>query len=223
VRLEKIFRNPIIEAVEKGGLAPRECTFDFNDDGGCCISHAPSGSSFVVEGPFGRHTTTTVVGEGAPQQLQAFIWPTVEERAERWARGVQRDVDMPDLLAELQREREILTGTRYEEVGNTPFTSEELGEIAEQLRSIKEYVSTAYTLSEAQMLHLEAKLDDIAAAAGRMGRKDWALWVSAALLGAFVQGILPPEVVQDIVRMMVDGLGYLLGGGGTPPLLPPMT
>ena len=32
------------------------------------------------------------------------------------------------------------------------------------------------------MLHLEAKLDDIAAAAGRMGRKDWALWVGGALL-----------------------------------------
>lgn len=129
VRLEKMFRNSIIEAVEKGGLAPRECAFDFNDDGGCCITHAPSGSSFVVEGPFGRHTTTTVVGEGAPQQLKAAIWPTVEERVERWARDVQRDVDTPDLLAELQRQREILTGTRYEEIGNTPFTSEEQAEI----------------------------------------------------------------------------------------------
>jgi hypothetical protein len=221
VRLEKIFRNPIIEAVEKGGLTPRECTFDFNDGGGCCITHAPSGSSFVVEGPFGHHTTTTVVGEGAPQQLEAFIWPTVGERVERWARDVKRDVDTPDLLAELQREREILTVTRYEEVGNTPFSSEELAEIAEQLQQIKEYVSTAYALSEAQMLHLEAKLDDIAAAAGRMGRKDWALWVSGALLGVFVQGILPPDVVQHIFTMTVHCLG-LLDGGGTPPLLPPM-
>lgn len=223
MRLEKIFRNPIIETVETGGLAPSECTFDFNDDGGCRITHTPSGSTFVVEGPFGRHTTTAVVGDGAPQQLEAFIWPTVVERVERWARDVKRDVDTPDLWAELQREREILTGTRYEEVGNTPFTSDELAEIAEQLQQIKEYVSTRYALSEAQMLHLEAKLDDIAAAAGRMGRKDWALWVSGALLGAFVQGILPPEVVQHIARMTVDGLGYLLGGGGTPPLLPPMT
>lgn len=77
VRLDKIFRNPIIEAVKTGGLEPRECTFDFNDDGGCRVTHAPSGSSFVVEGPFGRFTTTTVVGEGAPQQLDAYIWPTV--------------------------------------------------------------------------------------------------------------------------------------------------
>ena len=221
MRLEKLFRNPIIEAVGQGGLAPRECTFDFNDDGGCCITHAPSGSSFVVEGPFGRHTTTTVVGEGAPQQLEAFTWPTVVERVERWARDVKRDVDTPDLLAELQREREILTDTRYEAVGNTPFSSEEQAEIAEQLRQIKEYVSTSYALSEVQARHLEAKLDDIVAAAGRMGRKDWTLWVGGALLGAFVQGILPPEVVQHIIRMTVDGLGYLLGGGGTPPLLPP--
>lgn len=223
MRLAKIFRNPIIEAVEKGGLAPRECTFAFNDDGGCCITHAPSGSSFVVQGAFGRHTTTTVVGEGAPQQLEAFTWPTVEERVERWARDVKRDVDTPDLLAQLQREREILTGTRYEAVGNVPFSSEELAEIAAQLRQIKEYVGAAYALSEVQMLHLQAKLDDIAAAAGRMGRKDWALWATAALLGAFVQGILPPEVVQHIIKMTIDGLGHLLGGGGTPPLLPPMT
>ena len=218
-----MFRNAIIEAVEKGGLAPRECTFDFNDSGRCCITHAPSGSSFVLEGPFGQHTTTTVVGEGAPLQLEAFIWPTVVERVERWARDVKRDVGTPDLLAELQREREILTGTRYEEIGNTPFSSEELAQIAEQLRQIKEYVSTTYALPEVQMRQLEAKLDDIAAAAGRMGRKDWALWVSGALLGAFVQGILPPEVVHHIIRMTVDGLGYLLDGVRTLPLLPPMT
>jgi hypothetical protein len=222
MRLEKNFRNPIIEAVENGGLAPRECTFDFDDDGGCCITHASSGSSIVMEVRFGHHTMTTVVGEGASLQLEAFIWPTVVERVERWARDVKRDVDTPDLLAELQREREILTGTRYDEIGNAPFSSEELAEIAAQLRQIKEYLNTAYALSEVQMLDLEAKLDDIAAAAGRMGRKDWALWVSGALLGAFVQAILPPEVVQHIIRMTVDGLGYLLGGGGTPPLLPPM-
>jgi hypothetical protein len=220
VQLEKIFRNSIIVAVENGGLSPRECSFDFNDEGGCCITHTPSGSSFVVAGPFGHHTTTTVVGDGAPRELDAFTWPTVNERAERWARDVKQDVDTPDLLAELQREREILTSTRYEEVGNTPFSSEELAEIAEQLRQIQEHMSRTYSLSEAQMRHLEAKLADIAAAAARMGRKDWALWVSAALLGAFVQGILPPEVVQHIMKMTVDGLGYLLGGGGTPPLLP---
>jgi hypothetical protein len=56
-----------------------------------------------------------------------------------------------------------------------------------------------------------------------MGRKDWTLLVCGALLGAFVEGILPQEAVQDILRMTLDGLGYLFGGGGGPPELPPVT
>jgi uracil-DNA glycosylase family 4 len=40
----------------------------------------------------------------------------VEERVQRWARDVKRDVDTPDIWADLQREREILTGARYDGV-----------------------------------------------------------------------------------------------------------
>jgi uncharacterized membrane protein YraQ (UPF0718 family) len=71
------------------------------------------------------------------------------------------------------------------------------------------------------MLRLESQLDNMAAAAGRMGRKDWILLVCGALLGAVIQGILPPEALQDIVTMTLDGLGYLFSGGAEPPQLPP--
>lgn len=54
-----------------------------------------------------------------------------------------------------------------------------------------------------------------------MGRKDWTLLVCGAMLGAFVQGIRPPEAVHDILRTTLDGLGYLISGGDPPPLLPP--
>jgi hypothetical protein len=110
---------------------------------------------------------------------------------------------------------------RYDEVENTPFTSDERAAIAERLQQTKEYVTRTYSLSEAQIVHLEAKIDDIAAAAGRVGRKDWTLLVCGAMLGAFVQGILPPDAVLDILRMMLDGMGYLIRGRGPPPLLPP--
>ena len=95
--------------------------------------------------------------------------------------------------------------------------------IAERLRQTKEYVTRTYSLSDAQILHLEAKLDDIATAASRVGRKDWTLLFGGVLLGAFVQRILPPEAVQDILRITLDGLAYLFGGGGGPPQLPPGT
>jgi hypothetical protein len=71
------------------------------------------------------------------------------------------------------------------------------------------------------MLHLEAKRH-------RSGRRSYRSEGLGALgqrraAGCVRPGILPPEVVQHIIRMTVDGLGYLLGGGGTPPLLSPMT
>jgi hypothetical protein len=213
--MEKWQRNVVYEAVVAGGLDPRECTFDYGD-AEARITHVPSASFFLLEGDITRYTAKAVVGDSVkwPGGLPTF-WIQVEERVRRWAKEVKEDVDTPDRWAESQREREILTGARYEDVENTPFTSDEQAAIAEHLRQTKEYVTRTYSLSDAQILHLEARLDDVAAAASRMGRKDWTLLVCGALLGAFVEGILPQEAVQDI-------LSYLFGGGG-PPELPPVT
>jgi hypothetical protein len=221
--MEKWQRNVIYRAVVAGGLDPRECTFDYGD-AWARITHVPSASYLLLEGDVTRYVAKAVVGESEkwPGGLPTF-WIEVERRVRAWAKEVKEDVDTPDLWAELQREREILTGARYDDVENSPFTSDEQAAIAEHLQQTKECVTRTYSLSDAQILHLEAKLDDIAAAAGRMGRKDWTLLVSGALLGSFVQGILPPEAVHDILRMTLEGLGYVFGGGGGPPQLPPVT
>jgi len=221
--MEKWQRNVIYKAVVAGGLDPRACTFDYGD-AGARITHVPSASYLLLEGDIRKYTAKAVVGESEkwPVGLRTS-WVEVKQRVQAWAKEVKEDAETPDLWAELQREREVLTGARYDEVKNTPFTSHEQAAIAEHLRQTNEYVTRTYSLSDAQILHLEAKLDDIAAAAGRMGRKDWTLLVCGALLGTFVQGILPPEAVQDVLRMTLDGLGYLFGGEGGPPQLPPGT
>jgi hypothetical protein len=221
VRLDKPFRNGIIEAVDTGGLEPRECTFDFNDDGGCRVTHTPSGSSFVLGGTFGHFTTTTVVGEGPPGQLDVYSWRAVEVRVERWAGDVKRNAETTDLWAELQGEREILAGARYQDVENTPFTSDERAEIAEQLREIKEFVRTRYSLSEAEARALEARLDYVEAAGDRMGRKDWRLLFYGQMLDVIIGGLLAPDVVRDILTMALQGLQFVLGGGLEPPQLRP--
>ncbi len=94
----------------------------------------------------------------------ASIWATLPEKVRLWAEEVKHDVDTPDLWAELQREREILTGARYEAVENTLFTPDEQAEIAKQLREIKEYVKKTYSLSSEQMSRVEARLDEAEAA-----------------------------------------------------------
>jgi hypothetical protein len=139
--MEKWQRNVIYEAVVAGGLDPRECTFDYGG-AGARITHVPSASYFLLEGDITEYTAKAVVGESEkwPVGLRTF-WMQVEERVRGWAKEVKEDVDTPDLWAEAQREREILTGARYEDVENTPFTSDEQAAIAEHLRQTKEYVT----------------------------------------------------------------------------------
>ena len=98
MRPEKWQRNALIEAVEKGGLDKRECTFDFGDSESR-ITHVPSGSSFLLQGSAGNYNSTIVVGEGGHRPLQHYTWPTVEDRIESWAREVKRDVETPDRTA----------------------------------------------------------------------------------------------------------------------------
>lgn len=125
----------------------------------------------------------------------------------------------PNLLAELQRDREILTGARFEDVENTPFTPEEQAEIAEWVEASKEFVRHRYSLPEEQLRVIEAKLDELAADGRRSGRRDWMLGVCFVMIGVMANGLLPPDAVQHIVAMLLHGLGPLGGGGplGLPP------
>ncbi len=121
----------------EGGLDPIECDLD---EGGAevRISHMPSGSVFILGGDASRYTGSYVVGDSASSwPYEAFTWTKVPERVQRWAEEVKHDVDTPDLWAELQREREILTGARYAAVENTLFTPDEQAEIAAQLQEIR--------------------------------------------------------------------------------------
>jgi hypothetical protein len=220
MRPEKWQRNVIFEAVEAGGVDPRECTFVYGDEGGR-ITHLPSASYFALSGDPGGYVATTVVGESPARASAPFSWASADDRVRRWAEEVKRDVDTPDLWADLEREGEILTGARYVDVENTSFTSAEQAAIAEQLRQIKELVKTTYALSDAQMLFLEAKLDDIGAAASRVGRKDWLLLFYGVMFTVIVTGLLPPEAVQHVILTAVQALEHLFDSGGELHLLLP--
>jgi hypothetical protein len=162
-----------------------------------------------------------VIGDSALSwPYEAFTWSTVEERVQRWAEDVKRDVDTPDLWAELQHEREILTGARYETTENTLFSPDERAEIAKQLRVIREYVKKTYSLSSEKMLLVETRFDELEVATRRMGRKDWLLLFLGTMFTVIVTDLLTPEVVRHILAMSFHGLDHLFGSGKSLPQLP---
>lgn len=204
-----------------GGLDAVECRFD--DDGKeWRITHVPSRSYFLIEGDGGSYDTTAVVGDTAPWGLSAYTWGTVPERVQRWAAAVKTDVDTPDLWAEVRRRQDILTGGGYGDVENTAFSPHEQTQISEQLREFKELLRSRFSLTAAQTLSLNAKLDALAAAAGRVGRKDWSLMFGGAVLAVLMEQLLPLDAVWGLLDMFYQRLGQLFSGDGLPQL-PPMT
>ena len=153
---------------------------------------------------------------------ESYIWSNVPDQVRRWAEDVKRDIDTPDLWAELRRDRAVFLGVRYEAVDNTPFTPSEQVEIANQLREIQENVKRTYSLSNEQMSLVVARFDEVEAAARRIGRKDWVLLFCGAMFSVIVTDLLPPAAVQHIFTMALSGLDHLFRSGGGPHQLPPL-
>ena len=123
----------------------------------------------------------------------------------------------PDLRAELRHEKKFLSGDEYESASNTPSSLEEQSLIAGQLREIKDYLADRYPLSDEEISEVEVRLDEVAAAARRVGRKDWLLMFHGVMFTLIVAALLPPGAVQRIMAMVSHGLGDLLGFGQTSP------
>ncbi len=148
-----MWRNAIIEAVQVGGLDPREFEFDFGDTE-THIAHRWSASHFTLRGPWGNWEGSYVVGDAVPWPYHEYVFSNVEGRVKHWVAEVKRDLETPDLWAQLQREREILSRAP-DEAENTLFTPDEQAEIVNRLDEIKEYVKNTYSLSQDQMVALE--------------------------------------------------------------------
>ncbi len=210
--LRKVQRNDIFRAVEHAGLSAEEFDWDLGADEST-LRHRPSGAYFVFGGAAGAYASRYLAGEGPVEERTGLSQYRLMQQVELWLMHVKLDIDTPDLWAQLQGETELLGAVFDEATENTPLTSAEQLAIAGQLRELRDYVSRTYSLSEAQTRLLEDKLDDLAAATGRVGRKDWLLMAAGLMLSYVLGAALPPEAARDILVTLLTSIGHILGSG----------
>ena len=210
--LKRWQRNEIFQAVQGAGLPPEEFDWGLGSDEST-LRHAPSGAYFVFGGVPGDYASRYLAGDGPVEERTGLSQYGLMQQVAFWLAAVKRDIDTPDLWAELQRETELLGAVSHEAIENTPFTPAEQDEIAEQLRKLRDSISQTHSLSGPQMRLLEARLDYIAAAAGRVGRKDWLLMAAGVMLGYALTAALPPEAARDILGTLLTSIGHVLGRG----------
>ena len=122
--LQKWQRNNLFEAIQAVELDPRD--FDLANSGTeVQIKHKRSGSIFIIGGGPGHYVGRYIVGDSPAWPYDAYSWQASTTRVGTWLQEVKRDLENPDLWAELRREVQLLGVGSNEVTENTLFTQDE--------------------------------------------------------------------------------------------------
>jgi len=212
--LQKYKKNDIVKAIQGVQLDPRE--FDIREnENESRIVHKPSSAYFVVGGSPGNYVGEYKSGDWPAWPYEAYSWETTLRRISSWLDEVKRDVETPDLWAELQNEAELI-GVTYEDIENTPFTQEEKNEITHEFSEFADYAQRIYPLSAGQMNVLNAKLDYLVKATDRLGRIDWRNALVGVIMGYVLTIALPPESARSMFFILLRGISKIYGFAALP-------
>lgn len=133
-------------------------------------------------------------------------WDQQAENFSDWLTYLRREVESPDLWSSVTQESEILNASNLGDL-NTSFTREEKNYIREGIDEIKQYLLTAHKLDPKLV---ESRLNYLAEASDRVGRKDWINLLLSVLVGIVVAAALPPETTREVFRFVGQVLHNVL-------------
>jgi hypothetical protein len=206
--LQKWQQNDIISAIKVAGIDPTGFDLD-NTSTLFLMKHKKSGSYITISRNGASYAGDRVVGDGYKMPYTAGSWATVASRAEVWAQEVKRDLDTPDLWAELQRDAKFLEAVSAGGADNVPFTPQEQEQIAARLKVLANDLGKKFSLTGNQVKALNGKFDELIEDTRRLGRKDWLNALIAVLLTHALNVALPTESVRAFAVTALHAIGRL--------------
>lgn len=140
-------------------------------------------------------------------------WYRLMQQVELWLADVKRDIETPDLWAQLHSGADVLTAAAMDAIEDKLFTADEQAEIARRLEELKDDISRTHELSEVQTRALGERLEYLSKAATRLGRKDWLLLAGGVILSYVLESALPPAASSDVLHALLGSIGDMLGRG----------
>ncbi len=96
---------------------------------------------------------------------------------------------------------------------NSPFDEAELRRIVESISNVKADLTRQGRLLPEQLSLVTRKLDEIQAAATRLGRKDWITYVAGALTSTCISAAFAPEVTKSVFLAVNAAFSWLFASG----------
>jgi hypothetical protein len=167
--------------------------------------------------PFRAYNVRVRVRGGEETLYQGIGWTNVERLALSWG----RQVGGQNGWAGSDQAKDVFTTAHGEKTGNAPFTESEQRQIAAQFQDIEKYLKEELNLPREQIARIEEKLDEVAEASKRMGRKDWLVFFLGTITALIITATVAAPVGEHIFTMAIHGLAHLFTGGNEPPQIPP--
>ena len=107
-------------------------------------------------------------------------------------------MESPDLWTAISQESDLLEATSSDEA-NTLFTADEKAYVLIGINEIKKYLLTAHKVDPELV---ESRLNYLAEASDRVGRKDWINLLLSVLVGIVIQAALPQDATHELFRFV---------------------
>lgn len=166
---------------------------------------------------FRAYNVRATVSDGQETVYQGLGWDNVRWLALSWG----RQVTTQNAWAASDQAKDAFTAAQSEDTGNAPFTESEQRQIATQLQDVRKYANEELNLPSEQIARIEEKLDEMAEASKRMGRKDWLVYCLGAITALIITATVAAPVGEHIFTMIIHGLAHLFTSGNEPPQIPP--
>jgi hypothetical protein len=127
---------------------------------------------------------------------------------ETWLKNLHHELDERDLWGELVAQRSALqAGPAADD--NTPFTTNERQQITETLARVEVEIARSRSLSAEQARVLHEILEEMRAAAERLGRKDWLMLALGILASLIISAAFAPEEAGAMAQQVWKDLAWL--------------
>ena len=119
------------------------------------------------------------------------------------------DAKVGFLVSQVSPRLGIVGGFVDEDFNNSPFSSNELTQIASSVTNIKKELTQRDDIEAEQLELISRKLDEIHDASNRLGRKDWIGYVAGTLTSLCISAALSPEVSKVIFVTFDSAFAWL--------------
>jgi hypothetical protein len=120
---------------------------------------------------------------------------------------------MDILVSQVSPRLGILAGPVSEDPNNSPFTRDEIVQIADSISITKSTLAQRQDIAPEQLELIARKLDEIQFASERLGRKDWINYVAGTLTSMCISAAFSPEVTKAIFQTVNSAFAWLFASG----------